>query len=258
MKILLMLLFFVFTLNSQSFIDTVYFFQPGDGQNSGQSEQYYPQNIFGPPSVNSSRFVPESRPEHILSIGMGGIIIVGLKDNYIIDGEGADFTIFENAFVIQFNNKIYAEPAIISVSKDGINYIEFPYNLETLDGLAGTYPTFGNKNPFNPNESGGNSYDLSDIGIDSIKYIKIEDITQRILDNPSHNNFDPTLSGFDLDAVAIINHSDNISSVKRNDLTESKVEYYDLLGNKLEYISQYSGFYLKINNYEISKHFKYN
>lgn len=258
MKYLILFLLILSSSKAQVFIDTVYSFTPGSGQNAGQSTMYYPQNIFGGPSLNASKFIPESSPVEVLSIGLGGVIIVGIKDNYIIDGEGADFTIFENAFINQFNDKVYAEPAIISVSKDGINFIEFPYDFQTLEGLAGTNPTIGNRNPFNSSESGGNSFDLSDIGIDSVKYIKIEDITKRILDDTNHNNYDPTLSGFDLDAVAIINSTLNVSSVRVAKIENNKIEYYDLFGNKLENINLHTGYYIKTKNNEITKHFKNN
>ena len=256
MKILLLIILNIYFLNSQSFIDTVYSFTAGSGQNAGQSDLYYPENIFGSPSINASKYIAETRPEEILSLGMGGEIIIGLKNNLIIDKEGADFTIFENAFINQFNEKVYAEPAIVSVSKDGINFIEFPYNLETLEGLAGTTPTYGKKSPFNPKESGGNSFDLSELQIDSVKYIKIKDITEQILNNPEHNNYDPTLSGFDLDAVAIINHTHEISSVNEIITKNRIIIYYDLLGNKIENISNYNGLFIKKEENEFKKYIK--
>lgn len=254
--ILILFILFISTSKSQIFIDTVFSFTPGTIQFGGQSPEYYPNNIFNAPSINATKYIAETRPEEILSIGLNGEIVVGLTNNLIIDKEGDDFTVFENTFINQFNEVIYAEPAIISVSKDGINYIEFPYDILTLDGLAGTKPTIGSNNPFNPLKSGGNAFDLAKIGIDSVRYIKIKDITEQILNNPEHPNYDPTLSGFDLDAIAIINHTDFISSVSLICDTEASTYFYDILGNKINNIDNYSGLYFIQSNYYIGKYVK--
>jgi hypothetical protein len=93
-------------------------------------------NIFGPPCKHATQFIPASSAEDVVELGFGGEIIVGNKHNYIVDGEGPDFIIFENVFCYG-DGKIFAEPGIVSVSKDGINFVEFPFNPETLEGLAG-------------------------------------------------------------------------------------------------------------------------
>lgn len=254
--ILILFVLFISSSKSQIFIDTVFSFTPGTIQFGGQSAEYYPNNIFNAPSISATKYIAETRPEEILSIGLNGEIIVGLKHNLIIDKDGADFTIFENTFINQFNEVVYAEPAIISVSKDGINYIEFPYDILTLEGLAGTKPTIGSNNPFNPLKSGGNAFDLATIGIDSVRYIKIKDITEQILNNPDHSNYDPTLSGFDLDAVAIINHTDYINSVPLICTNKDEVFFYNILGVRINNLDNYSGLYFIQNNYYIGKYVK--
>ena len=186
--------------------DTLIHFSPGNGQNLGQSPQFFPNNIFGLPSKIATETIPETSENEICSLGLNGEIIVGFKNIEIVDGPGPDFTIFENAFINPLNNKIFAEPGIVSVSNDGITYITFPFDSLTLQGCAGTKPTNGNKDPFNPNESGGNSFDLVTLGLQSIKYIKIRDITNIVLNNKTHPFYDPTLTGFDLDAVVAINY----------------------------------------------------
>ena len=108
-------------------IDTVYSFKPGKGQNSGQGSEYYPQNIFGFPDTSASETFQASDPAQVLSIGLGGEIIVGFKGLEIVNGPGPDFTIFENAFLNPVTNKIFAEPAKIAVSDDGIKYYEFHF-----------------------------------------------------------------------------------------------------------------------------------
>ncbi|MEN6511233.1 MAG: T9SS type A sorting domain-containing protein [Chloroherpetonaceae bacterium] len=219
--------------------DTLISFKSGTGQNSGQSAIYFPKNIFGLPSRHASETIPETSESEICSLGLDGEIIIGFKNIEIIDGIGPDFTIFENAFLNPINNKIFAEPGKVSVSYDGVNYYDFPYDSLTLEGCAGTRPTFGDKDPFNPNESGGNSFDLSTLGLQSIKYINIKDITRFILENQSHPFYDPTLSGFDLDAVTAIHFKEiSNSSIKDEDnldfLVSTKNNKISIINNRLE------------------------
>jgi hypothetical protein len=181
--------------------DTLISFKPGSGQSFGQETMYFPNNIFGLPDTNGSQNTPSSDPGQVCSIGLGGEIILGFRNQVLTDGEGPDFTIFENAFNNPVSSKVFAEPAKISVSKDGINFKEFPFDSLTLTGCAGISPTNGKEDPFNPEVSGGNTFDLKDVGMDSIRFIKISDICQMVLDNPGHPFYDPIISGFDLDAV---------------------------------------------------------
>lgn len=222
---------------SLEFIDTVYTFIPGQVQNVGQSTLYYPINIFGPPSIDATREVAEVRPEEILSIGMGGEIIFGNKNIEILDLDGPDFTIFENAFELSFKNSVFAEPAIVSVSQDGINWFTFPYNLDSLTGVAGTKPTNGGSDISNPQVSGGNSFDLRELGLDYARYIKIKDTTQYILDRPNHIFYDPTLSGFDLDAVAFLNYKQINTSVEQIVRNEEIINIIDINGKSVDTIS---------------------
>ena len=184
-------------------IDTVYYFIPGEGQNSGQEAEYFPQNIFGKPDKNASYELPSNNKYQILSIGLDGEITVGFKNYLIIDKPGPDFTVFENAFINPVNDKIFAEPAIVSVSSDGINFISFPFDSLTLVGCAGITPTYGN--PADYKNCGGDKFDLADIGMNNITHIRIKDISRMILNNPEHPFYDAVISGFDFDAVVGIN-----------------------------------------------------
>jgi hypothetical protein len=182
-------------------IDTVVSLIPGTLQSNGQSSEYFPANIFGLPSKQASKNVPEVGEDEICSIGLNGEIIVGFKDSYLYDGEGDDFIVFENAFINPINKKIFAEPGIISVSEDGVNFIQFPFDSVTLEGCAGITPTNGSEDIFDPSSSGGNSFDLFSVGLSKIKYIKINDYCGEILKNSNHIYYDPIISGFDLDAI---------------------------------------------------------
>lgn len=242
-RILLIFMLSFSAIFGQTTVDTVFSFTPGTLQYAGQSDEYFPQNIFGIPSRRAGLNTPENAEIEVLSIGLGGEIILGKSTAIIIDGPGPDFTIFENAFKNPINNKIFAEPAVISVSKDGINFIEFPYDYNSLIGCAGISPTYGHENPYDPEVSGGDSFDLSDIGIDSVKYIRIQDITIDILNDKSHPYYVSILSGFDLDAVVIHNYENNSIDDKpirliannRIEFTKSDIMFdiYDLNGVKV-------------------------
>jgi hypothetical protein len=180
--------------------DEVVSFLPGIGQNTGQTSEYFPRNVLGLPDTTAQYELPATSPEEICSLGFGGEITLSFHGKILVDGPGKDFTVFENAFYSPDFKKIFLEPAIVSVSKDGRTFIPFPYDTQSLKGCAGITPINGDKNPFNPSESGGDSFDLADIGIDSVRYIRIKDISSVLL-NRTHPFYDPIATGFDLDAV---------------------------------------------------------
>lgn len=179
--------------------DTVQSLHPGTGQNSGQGPAFFPKNVFGLPDPRATDSTPVTDPRSICSIGLNGEIVIGFREHVIVDGPGADFTVFENPFHYGAG-RLYAEPASVSISKDGETWFTLPFDSSTLVGCAGVTPATG-EDPFNPDVSGGDSFDLSTVGVDSVRWIKLSDITSTILNNPQHPYYDPTLSGFDLDAV---------------------------------------------------------
>lgn len=180
-------------------VDTINAFAPGSGQNAGQGPAFFPRNVFGLPDSGASETVPATDPRSVCSLGLGGVIEVGFSGYAIKDGPGEDFIVYENAFRY-LNDRVYAEPARISVSADNIVWYDFPYDPVTLTGCAGITPTKGGY-PFDSESGGGDAFDLATIGVDSVRWVRITDITQYLLDTPDHKYYDPTLSGFDLDAV---------------------------------------------------------
>ena len=196
------------TLTASLFCQTpaaVHSFVPGSGQSSGQEPHYFPANVLGLPDPTARRGVPAIDPRQIASLGMGGEITLRF-DAPVVDGPGADFTVFENAFyyTVGPNERLYAEPAEVSVSRDGITFIAYPFDSLTLAGCAGVAPTNGDMNPFDPSVSGGNSFDLAALGIDSVRFVRLRDVTALVAADPTHPFWDATLSGFDLDAVVAI------------------------------------------------------
>jgi hypothetical protein len=202
-SVLLALLVLAIPAFAQGPPDAVERFTPGSGQTSGQEAKYYPANILGLPDSSARDSVPSVDPASVLSLGLGGEIVLRFDRHPILDRPGMDFTVFENAFryTIGARERIYAEPAEVAVSRDGITFHSYDYDSLTLAGCAGVTPTNGERDPFDPLVSGGNSFDLALLGIDSVRYVRIRDITAIVRDNRAHPFWDPTLTGFDLDAV---------------------------------------------------------
>jgi hypothetical protein len=186
--------------------DAVETFRPGTGQNAGQGPAWFPANVLGLPDTSARRTVASVDPGEILSLGLGGEIVLRFDSAPIVDGPGVDFTVFENAFVFRIGQRerVYAEPAEVAVSRDGSVFVSFPHDFRTLAGCAGVTPTNGDANPLDPTVSGGDAFDLALIGVDSVRYVRITDLTAIVADDPTHAYWDPTLSGFDLDAVVAI------------------------------------------------------
>ncbi len=180
--------------------DVVVDFIPGAGAGFGQN--YFPKNVLGPPAqdANVSAYSPNTSPQEILSLGSGGEIILQFSDNRIVDKDGADFTVFENCFISMLDQQPFIEAGIISVSQNGTDWVTFPYDTSDFSGLAGTTPV---QNPFefmNPDESGGDAFDLADVGLEWATFVKITDLG----DIKSEGMFN---GDFDLDAVVAV-HSE--------------------------------------------------
>ena len=149
----------------------------GTGQTLGQDAPNFPGNVLGSVSPSVSATVPASLPSEVLSLGRNGWIILGF-DQEILNGNGADFTVFENAFEYS-GGLVFDEWLMVSVSQDGQNWVTFPYDSLTGAGMAGRTPTNGGGiNYQDVTQSGGNSFDLADLGLASIRYVKLQDATR--------------------------------------------------------------------------------
>ncbi|TMA52074.1 MAG: hypothetical protein E6J75_17455 [Deltaproteobacteria bacterium] len=171
-----------------------------------------------------------------LSLGLGGWIVLGFTDNVIVDGPGADFTVFENAFLprsaaagVLVTGTPFAEPGTVSVSADGVHFVAFPCRTDEAPyypGCAGVYPVFANARDPNapsplvpttvpiadlvglpidgftpPPGSGGDSFDLAEVGLSAVRFVRIDA-------GPIKADLGGGLSGFDLDAVAAVHSID--------------------------------------------------
>ena len=84
----------------------------------------------------------------------------------------------------------------VSASQDGDTWFTWDCDTESWEGCAGITPILSHPDNCidarDPYTAGGDSFDLADVGLDSAKYIRIQDVSGEI-------------GGFDLDAISIVN-----------------------------------------------------
>jgi hypothetical protein len=227
---------------AQCFPDGVLSFTPGFGAGFGQS--YLPHNVLGPPHGNSNPELPNADETELLSLGVGGSIVLEFTSHVIVDGPGSDFTVFENPFQpIGYPDFVFCETATVAVSTDSLTWFTFPFEFDDpgttaglyekwrYHGLAGVTPVFSSPtngiSPFDPHVSGGDSFDLAAVGLSYAKYVKITDTGTtniaptmdshgHIVNDPGNAMNTPPTAGFDLDAVAAI-HSTPVATVREED-----------------------------------------
>lgn len=220
---------------AQAFPDSVKEFTPG--KNAGFGAAHFPANVLGPPQGTLNPQFPNDNPTDILSLGTGGLLIYEFSTNEIIDGPGPDFTIFENPVQPSgFPEQSFVDSALVSVSTDSLTWHQFPVDLvstKTADlrlksnyiGFAGVQPVYSSTgngiSPFDPAVSGGDPFDLADLGITAVRFVKIQDTGHPhylptydkdgdpISDYGNLIDPDPAVvggisAGFDLDAMAAI------------------------------------------------------
>lgn len=153
----------------------------------------------------------------IVCLGNGGRITMFFP-HPIMDGVGADFAVFENAF-----NDTFLELAFVEVSSDGVNFFRFPVSSKTLylvgafgavdptdiDGFAGKYKG-GYGTPFDLGELPASPL----LDKRNVRFVRIVDIIGdgSVKDRDGLPIYDPTPTvgsgGFDLDAIGVIHQND--------------------------------------------------
>jgi hypothetical protein len=94
---------------------------PGDCAGFGLASM--PDVVLGPPEGSGDT----QGSLDVLSLGKGGAIVLSFEENPIVDGPGADFVVFENAFFAGGDpSRPFVELATVSVSEDGVSFVEFP------------------------------------------------------------------------------------------------------------------------------------
>ncbi|WP_437997013.1 hypothetical protein WMF26_39805 [Sorangium sp. So ce185] len=166
----------------------------GPGQGFGQDR--YPDVVLGPPKGAGCC----GGSLDVLSLGDGGSIVVAFEGNAIVDGPGADFLVFENAFARGGDDaaSVFAELATVEVSEDGAAWSAFPCAAERYpyDGCAGWHAVHANPDendidPLDPPSAGGDPFDLAEIGVSLARFVRITDRAG-------------TPDVFDLDAVGVV------------------------------------------------------
>lgn len=176
------------------------------GLNAGFGESDFPQVVLGPPGGKGN----EQGSLNVLSLGVGGEIVLGFGNRNIVDGEGVDFVVFENPFAIGGNlEKPFAELAQVAVSMDGENWTSFPCSIDSeypWPGCAGwqyveSFPTCSES--MDSALTGGDLFDLGAVGLQEARYIRIVDL--------SESGSAPS-AGFDLDAVGAFYLTNNTNN----------------------------------------------
>lgn len=215
----------------------------------GYRQNGIPDSGFAAVGINSSVVGP-SRKNGILSLGDGGWALLKFNPP-ILNGPGFDFAVFENAF-----NDSFLELAHVEVSEDGFRFFRFPSVSLTQNSVQTA--TFGPSVPDSiHNLAGkyrmpyGTPFDLEDF-VDSpefpsnIYFVKIIDVIGNIetqkgsIDSRGNTINDPwptpfISSGFDLDAVGVINQG-QFNSVEKNPIL-ARI-YHNVQQNKIVFPRQ--------------------
>ena len=147
---------------------------------------------------------PTSGSLDVVSLGVGGEIVLGFGGKVIVNGEGPDLIVWENAFWLGGNPETpFAELGEVSVSMDGEEWFRFPCDPLREDGYdsgcAGWRPRAEFEVcellPLDPTMTGGDPFDLEDLGLDEVRFVRIRDLAESGASNSG---------GFDLDAVGAV------------------------------------------------------
>ncbi len=175
-------------------------FEPGLGAGFGAADM--PNAVLGPPNGKGVT----SASLEVVSLGVGGEIILGFGGRVIVDGPGDDLIVFENPFWASSNPEaVWAELGEVSVSADGETWHTWECDTEevgvaTWPGCAGWSPTLKYDAcellALDPEITGGDAFDLEDLGLTEARFVKIHDLA---VDGAAPS------AGFDLDAVGLVN-----------------------------------------------------
>jgi hypothetical protein len=178
-------------------------FEPGESAGYGQDD--LPDVVLGPPEGKGEQIGSLD----VLSLGVGGEIVLGFGERVIEDGPGADFVVFENAFWAGGDpESVFAEPGEIAVSDDGAVWHTFTCDPDPSSGpagrpvgCAGWSPTraydAADLVPLDPELSGGDAFDLAELDLHEARFVRIRDLS---------SEGEPDNAGFDLDAVGLVNY----------------------------------------------------
>jgi hypothetical protein len=224
------------------YADAVYSFSPL--ANGGFGSTRIPDIVLGAPdgagemrgSIDVVSLHARRNDDNGATSPYGGTITLEFTDNIIVNGAGPDFVVFENVFFSGGDpEQRWMEPAVVSVSQNGVRYYTFPfdfvphYNADgTLNltnpfcyqfGFAGINPVYPAADPRVYSVAGGDPFDLSSLPGAPLAWIRFVRITATGDNWLVDVNGDTVrhiaevgacsgngASGFDLDAVCAINY----------------------------------------------------
>lgn len=168
------------------------------GAGAGFGQESMPHIVLGAPRGTGAG----SGSLDVVALGNGGVITLGFGDQTIVDEEGADFIVFENAFYAGGDRSVpFAELGTVEVSADGKTWlgyecvaVEAPYG-----SCAGWHPVYAGEegarvDPHDPSAAGGDAFDLAELGLTEARFVRITDRSDQT-----------GLAGsFDLDAIGLV------------------------------------------------------
>lgn len=177
-----------------TFASRVVEFTAGEGAGFGQSRM--PDIVLGRPEGTGDM----RGSTHVVSLGRGGRICLEMAAP-ITDGPGADFIVFENAFIIAGTPDTYRELGEVSVSEDGARFVTFTCDTRApYRDCAGVNPVYASSmntlDATDPRYAGGDAFDLATVGLSRARVVCVRDLATQELSPPS--------TGFDLDAIAAV------------------------------------------------------
>ncbi len=178
------------------------------GEDAGFGQGLMPGVVLGPPKGGGSYMGSLD----VLSLGVGGSITLGFgQDACVVNGVGDDLVVLENVFYVAGDgSNRFIETARVAVSQDGKDFVEFPTEVdeslppgdpERYSGFAGVEPVVDGDSPAT---DGGDRFDLDQVGLPWIRYVRITDTAGDPWDAGDEFGMGYGKAGFDLDAVGAI------------------------------------------------------
>lgn len=220
--------------------------------------------VRGLQQINGSQTAYASTGDPANSIGSSNGSIVCLGDGGtatltfvkpITNDSGFDFAVFENGFMSNQTGKAFLELAFVEISSDGVNFFRFPAHNQYPSNYVQNAPDVGGSGyasmdaTYLNNFAGkyisgfGTPFDISDIPDNpllnkaQITHVKIIDVVGtniegfRTFDSFGNVAIDPfptpfASSGFDLDAVGVINEYTSVLATAENQKPSAKINFY--------------------------------
>ncbi|MDY0061697.1 MAG: cell surface protein [Myxococcota bacterium] len=189
---------------SDPYPDCVVSFTPAGSATFGHDR--LPAVVLGPPQGGGEA----QGGTDVVSLGCGGEIVLAFDGPGIVDRPGPDLLVFENPFR-HGSGAVFVEPGEVAVSRDGQEWTAFPCRPAAAppdpSGCAGRQPVLAapgdGRDPTSPAEAGGDAFDLRDIGINKVIFVRITDRTADLYGSSSLY-CQGAGAGFDLDGVAAV------------------------------------------------------